>query len=153
MSARQDYIDSLRTFPARFEALVTPLSDADLDKAIPGEWSVRQIVHHVADSHMNANFRFKRALTEDRPTMPNYEQDELAKLADYALPIAPSLQLIHALHARWVVMLEALTEDQWKLTAVHPAWGECDIEEIARRYADHGENHIDQIQKTLEYQG
>jgi hypothetical protein len=148
----QEIIDRLRNFPAQFEALVTPLTEAQLDKRIPGEWSIRQIVHHVADSHMNAVFRFKRPLTEDRPPMPVYDQDAIAVLADYALPLAPTLQILHGLHARFAALLESLTEEQWQRTAVHPEWGEVTVAEVARRYADHGDNHIQQIKNTLAYQ-
>jgi hypothetical protein len=151
MTQRQDSIERLRTFPARFAALVTPLSEEQLAKRIPGEWSVRQIVHHVADSHMNAVFRFKKPLTEDRPTLPNYDQDAISVLADYNLPLAPTFKILEGLHARFVALLEGLTDEQWARTGLHPEWGEVTVEDIARRYADHGDNHIAQIEKTLAY--
>lgn len=150
-STRQDYIERIRKFPADFEALVIHLSDDQLDKRIPGEWSVRQIVHHVPDSHMSAVFRFKKPLTEDRPDFMTYDQDAFALLGDYKLPIAPSLALLHALHVRFVALLESLTDEQWQRTGFHPSWGEVSVEEVARRYADHGDNHINQINKTLAY--
>lgn len=150
---QQSLINRLRDFPAQFEALVTPLSDAQLAQRIPGEWSVRQIVHHVADSHVNAVMRFKRPLTEDRPDISVYDQDAIALLADYDLPLAPSLAILHGLHTRFVALLEGLEDSQWARTGLHPEWGEVSVEEIAQRYADHGDNHIQQIQKTLAYKG
>jgi hypothetical protein len=148
---RQDYIERLRKFPADFEALVRPLTDAQLDKCIPGEWTIRQIVHHVPDSHMNAVFRFKRPLTEDNPPLNTYDQDAIAVFADYQMPIDASLQILHGLHQRFVALLEALTDEQWQRTGVHPEWGQVTFEEIVRRYAEHGEIHIDQIKRTLAY--
>ncbi len=156
MNDRHTAVERIRHFPAEFEALVKPLTEEQLAMRLPRkpgaayeEWSVRQIVHHVADSHMNAVFRFKRPLTEDRPALNTYDQDELALLADYALPLDDTLQILHGLHARLVALLESLTEAQWQRTGLHSEWGEVTVEEIARRYADHGDNHMDQIRRTL----
>lgn len=149
MSNRHDSIERIRTFPARFAALITPLSAEELAKRLPGEWSVLQIIHHVADSHMNANLRFKKPLTEDRPDLPNYDQDAFALLGDYDAPIDWTLQILEGLHARLVRLLESLSEEQWQRTGIHYSWGEVTIEDLARRYADHGDNHIEQIQRTL----
>ncbi len=155
MEDRSDYIDdnieTLRTFPARFEALVTSLADDQLDLRIPGEWSIRQIVHHVADSHMSAVWRFKKPLTEDRPRLMTYNQDALAELADYNLPLAPSLQILHGLHARLVALLKSLTVDQGQRVGMHPDLGELTVEDVAQIYASHGEEHIAQIKQTLAY--
>lgn len=151
-ASQQELIERLLNFPVQFEALVTPLSDEQLAKRIPGEWSVRQIVHHVADSHMNAVFRFKKPLTEDRPNFAVYDQEAIALLADYALPLAPSLQILHGLHTRFAALLESLTDEQWQRTGIHPEWGEVTVETVARNYADHGDNHIHQINKTLAYE-
>jgi hypothetical protein len=146
---RQQYIDAIRSLPQQLEAVVLPLSEADLDKQFESEWTVRQIVHHVADSHMSANFRFRKPLTEDRPDLMVYDQAAFALLPDYSLPIAPSLDLIRGLHVRFVALLEALSEEEWQRTGVHPDWGEVTVEEVARRYAEHGQIHLDQIDKVL----
>jgi len=147
---RQLAILRLRTFPDELEALVVPLSDRMLDSGVPGEWTTRQIVHHLADSHMSAVFRFKKPLTEANPaTIPVYDQAAWAELADYQLPIAPSLAILRGLHARFVALLESLTEDQWKMTGVHPEWGVVTVATVAQRYADHCDNHINQIQRNL----
>ncbi len=142
----QAYIAVLREFPARLEARVNPLTDAQLDqRTADTEWSARQIVHHLADAHMSANFRFRLPLSEDNPPLPIYDQDAYARMADYALPLEPSLQILRGWHARIVVLLESLTEDDWQKTGVHPSWGTVTVEEVARRYANHCDNHMNQI--------
>ncbi len=146
---RQRYIDALRRFPDQLEQIVLPLSDAELDKQFETEWTVRQIVHHLADSHMSANFRFKKPLTETRPDFMGYDQDAFALLGDYRLPIAPSLQLLRGLHERFVALLESLSEEDWQRSGVHSEWGETTVEDVARRYAEHGLNHLEQIDRVL----
>jgi hypothetical protein len=148
-STRQQYIDAIRALPQQLEAMVLPLSDAELDKQFESEWTVRQIVHHVADSHMSANFRFRKPLTEIRPELMVYDQEAFALLPDYRLPIAPSLEIIRGMHVRFVALLEALSEEEWQRTGVHSDWGEVTVEEVARRYAEHGQIHLDQIDRVL----
>jgi len=150
--APQDAIARLRDFPAQLEALVLPLTDAQLDHKMPGEWTTRQIVHHLADSHMSAVFRFKLPLTE--PPSPNfmtYDQDAFAMLADYRLPLEPSLLIIRGLHVRFVALLESLTDAQWQMTGIHTSWGATTVAEVASRYADHCDNHIEQMTRVLAY--
>jgi hypothetical protein len=142
----QAYITTLREFSARLEARLTPLSDAQLDqRTAETEWSTRQIVHHLADSHMSANFRFRLPVSETGATLPTYDQDAWARMIDYALPLEPSLQMLRGWHTRIVALLESLGEDEWQRTATHPAWGEVTVEEVARRYAAHCDNHMAQI--------
>lgn len=143
-------IERLRSFPDELEALVRPLSDAMLDFGIPGEWTTRQIVHHLADSHMSAVFRFKKPLTERNPApIPVYDQEAWATLADYSLPLEPSFQILRGLHARFVALLESLTDKQWQMTGVHPEWGDVTVAEVAARYAEHCDTHIAQINRNL----
>lgn len=143
---RARYIATLRDFPARLEALVLPLSDEQLDQRVAeSEWSPRQVVHHLADSHMSANFRFRLPLDEENPMAPTYNQEAWARHSDYRLPLEPSLLILRGLHQRFVVLLEALTEEQWKRPVTHPEYGTVDVEDIARRYANHCDNHIRQI--------
>jgi uncharacterized damage-inducible protein DinB len=147
---QQNYIDRLREFPANFEALVGALSDEELERReAPGEWSVRQIVNHVADSHMNAMARLKLPLTEDNPTIRTYIQDKWAELPDYALPVESALLILKGLHIHFVALLSALTEEQWKRPLRHPEAGDQVLEDIAATYAWHGENHIEQIKRAL----
>lgn len=150
--ARQDALARLRDFPVELEALVMPLTDAQLDHKMPGEWTTRQIVHHLADSHMSAVFRFKLPLTDTFiPTFIVYDQDAFAELADYRLPIEPSILLIRGLHARFAALLESLTDEQWAKTGFHPYWGQVTVAEVASRYADHCDAHIEQITRVLAY--
>lgn len=147
----QAAIARLRDFPTELEALVGSLTDAQLDHKMPGEWTTRQIVHHLADSHMSAVFRFKLPLTEAAPRFMTYDQDAFAELADYHLPIEPSLMLLRGLHARFAALLTALTEEQWAQTGSHPSWGVVTVAEVASRYADHCDAHIEQITRVLAY--
>lgn len=143
---RRRRIAILRDFPDRLEARVQPLTDAQLDqRTAPSEWSTRQIVHHLADSHMSANFRFRLPLTEDNPRLPTYDQEAWARMADYTLPIGPSLQIVRGLHERWVALLQTLTEDDWAKPCTHPDWGPSTLEDVLRVYSDHCENHMAQI--------
>jgi hypothetical protein len=146
MTHREQWIATLRAFPARLEARVRPLSDVQLDqRKADTEWSTRQIVHHLADSHMSANFRVRLPLSESEPALPAYDQDAWARMADYALPIEPSLLILRGWHARIAVLLEALPEADWARTGIHPEWGVVTVEEIVRRYATHCDNHMTQI--------
>jgi hypothetical protein len=143
---RQRYIEELRAFPDVLEARVSAFSDAELDaRPIEGEWSIRQNVHHLADSHMSANFRFRLPLDEDNPVVPTYDQDAWARHPDYALPLAPSLMILRGLHMRFVALLEGLTPEQWSRPVSHPSWGMVDVEEIARLYSGHCAAHLAQI--------
>jgi len=148
----QDAIIRLRDFPVELEALVGSLTDAQLDHKMPGEWTTRQIVHHLADSHMSAVFRLKLPLTS--PTPPAfilYDQDAFAELADYQLPIEPSILVLRGLHARFAALLSALTDAQWAMTGTHTYWGTVTVAEVASRYADHCDIHVEQIIRVLAY--
>ncbi len=148
MATRQDYIQKLRQFPAELEARVTPLTDEQLNqREAEGEWSTRQIVHHLADSHMSANFRFRLPLTAAAPKLPVYDQAAWAELPDYRLPLESSLTILRGLHVRFGALLESLSEEQWQRSGIHPEWGEVTVEEVARRYADHCDNHMNQINR------
>ncbi|MGA3372393.1 MAG: YfiT family bacillithiol transferase [Terracidiphilus sp.] len=111
---RAAQIQTVRLLPQRLRAAVTGLSEAQLDTPYrEGGWSVRQVVHHIADSHANAYIRTKLAITEDWPTVKAYDEAAWAELADSRLPIDGSLAFVEALHARWVALLEAMTDETW----------------------------------------
>jgi hypothetical protein len=149
-SDRAAAIERLRNFPDELEARVAPLNDDDLDRHAPGEWSTRQIVHHLADSHMSANFRLRKPLSEPNPApLPVYDQAAWAEMADSRLPVAPSLLILHGLHARFVALLESLTDAQWMQTGSHPEWGIVTVENVAYRYAAHCDIHLAQIERAL----
>lgn len=147
---RQNRIARLRSLPDQIEALVQPLTPAQRTAVtLPGEWTVAQNVHHLADSHMNAYIRVRLMLTEDRPALKPYDQDEWAKLSDAsAADVTNSIALLRGLHARWCALFESLQDDQWSRVGVRPD-KEVTVEHILNTYAKHGEDHIDQIQRTL----
>jgi hypothetical protein len=149
-SQRQKYIEKLRNFPVDLEALVTRISNEQLDCCeAREEWSVRQIVHHIADAHMNGIIRIKLALTEDHPTVNPYDQASWAELPDYMLPVENSLLVIKGLHIHYVVLLSSLTAQQWVRPYTHPDEGDLVVEDLARIYAEHGYEHLAQIQRAL----
>jgi hypothetical protein len=147
---RQALMDNLRQLPDQLAALVNGLTDAQLDTHfLPHEWSVRQNVHHVFDSHVNAYIRTKQLLTKSHPTIMPYDQDAWALMPDYSLPIEVSLTLIRMLHLRWVAVFESLSEKQFARTGIHPESGEISVDSLLQTYSDHGKAHLDQITRTL----
>jgi uncharacterized damage-inducible protein DinB len=143
---RQRHIGELASLPAALEAAIAGLSDEQLDTPYrDGGWTVRQVVHHLADSHINAFVRAKLMVTEEHPTLKPYEQDRWAELADTRLPVAPSLAILRGLHERWVTLLRSLPESAWSRTAYHPENGEMSLDDILLLYARHGSSHAAQI--------
>src|SRR5688572_29610178 len=130
-------IDAIEGFPARLREAVTDLSDAQLDTPYrPEGWTVRQVVHHVADSHMNALIRMKLALTEDTPTIKPYDEKAWSTLADMRLPIEVSLGLIAGIHTRWVAVISGLSVDQFSRSFIHPELGaEMTLDQLLQLYA------------------
>jgi len=141
---RTGYIDRISTAPARLRHAAEGLSTEQLDTPYrEGGWTARQVIHHVPESHMNAYVRFKMALTEDRPVIKPYDEAAWAMLADVAVtPIATSLTLLEALHARWVITMRGIAEADWKRQFVHPALGPMTIESQIALYAWHGDHHV-----------
>jgi uncharacterized damage-inducible protein DinB len=146
-SQKEASLDAIAHTPSKLRAAVNGLSDAQLDTPYrPGGWTVRQVVHHVPDSHLNSYVRFKLALTEDEPTIKPYAEDRWAELADTkATPIGVSLTLLESLHDRWVRLLRSLTPDEWKRTFRHPALGAMTLEKTLALYAWHGRHHVTHI--------
>jgi hypothetical protein len=131
--------------PAALRAAVAGLSDAQLDTPYrPGGWTVRQVVHHVPDSHLNAYVRIRLALTEDTPTIKPYEEARWAELPDArSLPVEASLTLLEALHARWVTLLGGLGAADGARRLRHPEHGRLmTVDELIAMYAWHGEHHV-----------
>ena len=139
---RREWIDTIAAAPARYRDAVRGLSDAQLDTQYrPEGWTVRQVVHHVADSHMNSFIRFRLALTEDEPTIKPYDEAKWALLKDAAEPVEVSLALIDNLHHRWVVMLHAIEEGDFARTLRHPASGLMNLDTLLALYAWHSRHH------------
>ncbi|GEO02497.1 putative metal-dependent hydrolase [Adhaeribacter aerolatus] len=149
-TAVQSYINDIAALPAQLRRAVTSLSEAQLNTPYrPGGWTIRQVVHHLADSHMNSYIRFKLALTEELPTIKPYEEDRWAELADGKTePVEVSLVLLEALHHRWVVLLKSLTPAQWQKAFNHPVSGITPLAKAVGLYAWHGQHHLAHITNT-----
>ncbi len=143
---RADSIERIISLPKRLQSHVEGLSDEQLDTPYrDGGWTVRQVVHHLADSHLNAYTRTRLALTEDHPTIKPYDQDAWAVQADYALPLDASLKILEGVHFRWGVLWQSVSDEQFARTLHHPDNGTMSIDDLLRSYAQHGDSHLQQI--------
>lgn len=140
-------ISTLAALPEKLRAAVKGLSDAQLDTPYrEGGWTVRQLVHHIADSHMNSYIRMRFALTEDWPAIKAYDESEWARLPDArTAPIELSLDLIEGLHGRWALLLRSLTPEQWQRGYVHPQSGRQTLAEAVALYEWHSRHHTAHI--------
>ncbi len=152
---KQQFLDDIASTPANLRAAVQGLSAAQLDTPYrDGGWTVRQVVHHLPDSHLNSYVRFKLALTEDEPTIKPYAEDRWAELADTAAtPVEVSLTMLDALHDRWVRLLRSLNADDWKRTFRHPDLGAMTLEKNLALYAWHGRHHVAHITELRKRMG
>lgn len=144
---RRQCISDISQAPKRFREAVKGLNDQQLDTPYrPGGWTVRQVVHHVADSHINAYIRFRLALTEESPAIKPYDEKKWAELADArSLPVEASLAIIEAMHERWVALLQSLPETAFSRTFVHPERGAMSLDANLGIYAWHGRHHAAHI--------
>jgi DinB superfamily len=144
---RVQSIEVLSKLPAQMRAAVRDLNPNQLDTPYrPEGWSVRQVVHHVPESHMNAYIRFKLALTEDEPAIKPYREDAWAKLPDVAItPVDVSLELLAALHSRWVALLGAMQAADFARTLNHPDHGLLSLDRMLAMYAWHSTHHLTHI--------
>ena len=153
---RRSYLQDIKMCPALLEAAITNLDEAQLNTPYrEGGWTVKQVVHHVADSHMNAYIRFKLGLTESNPTIKPYEEAAWANLSDTKnLPINISLTLLHALHTRWVELMKNMSEEEWQRTVFHPEQKrDLKLWDLAGTYAWHGKHHTAHITTLRERKG
>ena len=152
---RRQAISTIAEAPAKLRAAAQGLNDQQLNTPYrEGGWTVRQVLHHVPDSHMNAYVRFKLALTEDDPTIKTYEEGRWAELDDTkTTPVDVSLALLESLHDRWVRLLRSLTPDEWKRTFRHPELGAITLEKTLALYAWHGRHHATHITSLRERNG
>jgi len=145
---RAQYIDAIERTPAELRAGVRGLDARQIDTPYrPGGWTVRQVAHHVPDSHINAYVRFKLALTEDTPTIKPYREAKWAELGDTRnVPLDTSLDLLDALHERWVALIRSLSSDDHRRTFVHPDHGKTfTLDQALALYAWHGRHHTAHI--------
>jgi uncharacterized damage-inducible protein DinB len=152
---RRDAIDSIAATPARLRAAVAGLDAAQLDTPYrPDGWTVRQVIHHVPDSHSNALIRFKLALTEDVPTIKPYDEAAWAKLEDArSTPIETSLSLVDGLHDRWVRILNAMSPADFARGLRHPENGPMTLDQMLALYEWHGRHHVGHINSVRERNG
>ncbi len=152
---RQQWIRDIAAAPALLDAAVSGLNQAQLDTPYrPGGWTVRQVVHHVPESHMNSYIRFKLALTEDVPVIKPYDEALWAKLPDIATaPIGTSLSLLTALHQRWLALLEGMSDADFTRAFRHPELGIVRLDQNLALYAWHGKHHTAHITSLRERMG
>jgi hypothetical protein len=152
---KQEALNHIAETPAKLRSAVKGLSEAQLNTPYrPGGWTVRQVVHHMPDSHVNSYVRFKLALTEQEPTIKPYAEDRWAELADTkATPIEVSLTLLDSLHDRWVRLLRCMTAEDWKKSFRHPALGLMPLERNLALYSWHGRHHVAHITSLREREG
>lgn len=143
---RARHIRTIAETPKNLGEALKGMTDAQLDTPYrPGGWTVRQVVHHLPDSHMNAFIRIKLALTENAPLVKAYDEDAWAKLADAQMPIAPSVTLLTALHERWVKLLESMKAEDFERTVTHPDHGPITVDFLLALYAWHGPHHVGHV--------
>jgi hypothetical protein len=151
VAERRRDIARIRQLPQQVAELTTGLTPEQLTTHfIVGEWSVAQNVHHLADSHLNSYIRLKLILTEENPTIRPYDQDLWAMTPEANSPdLSASLTLLAGLHQRWADLFASLDEGQWQRTGNHPESGVITPATLLTSYAEHGEGHLDQMQRTL----
>jgi DinB superfamily len=143
---RAEQISTLRQLPAALQGAVSGLTPSQLDTPYrEGGWTVRQLVHHIADSHANAYVRTKLALTEDWPTIKPYDEAAWARLVDSRLPVDGSLNMIAAMHERWVALLESLADADFERGYNHPENGRQTLATVLALYAWHSRHHTAHI--------
>jgi uncharacterized damage-inducible protein DinB len=152
---RHELIAWIETAPDRLREAVAGLNAEQLDTPYrPGGWTVRQVVHHVPDSHLNAYLRCKWALTEDQPTIKTYDEGRWAELPDSrTVPVEVSLALLENLHRRWVALLRALPAADFQKTLKHPDHGVITLDQILSLYAWHGQHHVAHVTSLRERMG
>ncbi|HEY4742691.1 MAG TPA: putative metal-dependent hydrolase [Candidatus Acidoferrales bacterium] len=154
-SDRKLYIDEIEAAPAKLRAAIAGLTPSQFSTPYrEGGWTVKQLVHHVPDSHMNAYVRFKLGLTEDEPTIKTYEEALWAKLPDSeTVPVETSLVLLDSLHKRWVVLLRSIPASGWSRKIRHPEWGTMALDQVLAQYAWHGKHHVAHITSLRDRNG
>ena len=153
---RLNYVKSIGGLPEDFAAAARKLKQSGLldERYRESGWTARQVIHHVADSHVNAYVRHKRILTEDHPTITPYDETRWAELTDVqAVPVEVSLEIIKAIHLRWATLLATCSDAQWARTAHHPGLGrDVRLDVLAAQYDWHGRHHLGHLEVILAHQ-
>jgi hypothetical protein len=154
-ATRNRHIEQIAATPSAMRQTISGLTKDQLDTPYrEGGWSVRQVIHHVPDSHLNAYIRFKWALTEDAPTIKPYDEGAWAQMKDSELtPVDVSLTLLESLHARWTVLLQSLRVEDFQRKFIHPDSGPHDLDWLLGLYSWHGNHHVAHITSLRERMG
>jgi DinB superfamily len=149
--AINNWITDIKNLPGQLRHAVISLNEKQLDTQYrTGGWTIRQVIHHIADSHMNSIIRFKLALTEDNPTIKPYEEADWALLPDYRLPVESSLKMLEGIHQHMAALFESFTDEQWNRTFTHPESGDTSpLKKILALYAWHSKHHLAHITETV----
>jgi hypothetical protein len=149
------WIEAIERLPQSIVSVTKDLSEEQLNyKYRPDGWTIKQVVHHCADSHMNSIIRFKLTLTEDSPIIRPYFEDRFAKLIDYKEPLETSISILNGVHKKLVILLNNLSESDLKREYIHPEYGTCySIEEAIGVYGWHSNHHLEHVKQALRFQG
>jgi len=151
---RRAAVAAIAETPAKLRSAIAGLNEQQIDTPYrAGGWTVRQVVHHLSDSHMNSFVRFKLALTEEEPTIKPFDETRWAELADSKAPVETSMLLLENLHKRWVVLLDSFTPTDWQRKFRHPERGTMTLDETLQLYAWHGRHHVAHITSLRERNG
>ncbi|MEO3405924.1 YfiT family bacillithiol transferase [Mucilaginibacter sp. CAU 1740] len=145
------WIDDIATLPGKLRLAIAGLNYQELDTPYrTGGWTLRQVIHHMADSHMNSITRIKLALTENNPVIKPYEEADWALLPDYRLPVEPSIKMLEGIHQHMVALFESFTENEWERTFVHPASGDTiSLKKCLATYSWHSRHHLAHVTETV----
>ncbi len=152
---RREFINTIEALPSLLRKEVENLSQEQLDTPYrDGGWTIRQVVHHLPDSHINSYVRFKLALTEDNPKIKTYDEHLWAELQDsFKTPVEVSLNLLESLHKRWAILLNSLTDEQFEKTFQHPEWGNITLTKTLALYTWHCRHHLAHITELKKKMG
>ena len=151
---RATNVRTIADLPKKLEHAVRGLTELQIDTPYrPEGWTIRQTIHHLADSHANSLIRFKLALTEESPTIRPYYEDRWAKLADNSLPVEVSLKMVDSVHSRWGALLDSMSDEDFKRKFIHPETGEWTLEAALALYAWHSKHHTAHITGLRERMG
>lgn len=151
---RRSHIQTISDLPSKIRTAISGLDDLQLDTEYRADgWTIRQVVHHIADSHMNSYCRFKIALTEELPTIRAYYEDRWAEMSDSKLPIEGSLNIIDGVHSRWAVILNSMSDGDFGRKLIHPETGEWRLDKMLALYDWHSKHHTAHITNLLEKKG
>lgn len=152
---KNDFINTIEVLPSQLRKEVENLTQQQLDTPYRDDgWTIRQVIHHLPDSHINSYVRFKLALTEDNPTIKTYEEHLWAELPDtFNTPISVSLNLLESLHIRWAILLRSLTDDDFNKTLQHPEWGNITLNTMLALYDWHSRHHLAHITELKKKMG